>query len=217
MSATAPKPPVEEILKHYQYKPELVERVSPRREPLPSLAIEEPKAEWPRRFAALEAKIQAALGDQALIISHVGSTSVPGLPAKDVIDIDLTVPDIDNEDSYVPALEAQGFHFRHREPLWHNHRYFNYYSENLCNLHVWAPGCPEAARHLLMRDWLREHKEDCEGYARVKRESAAATNEVGETVMDYNLRKEWWIRELLHRIFVAKGYMTEDGQPIHRD
>ncbi|KAJ6781610.1 hypothetical protein PWT90_09824 [Aphanocladium album] len=215
MSA-APKIPVEEILKHYEYKPELVQRVNPRKEALP-LAIEEPKAEWPARFASLEAKIKAALGDKALVISHVGSTSVPGLPAKDVIDIDLTVSDILDEDSYVPALEAQGFHFRNREPSWHNHHYFIHYSENWCNLHVWGPGCAETVRHMLMRDWLREHADDREAYARVKREAAVATNAVGESVMDYNLRKEGWIRELLHRIFVAKGYMTEDGQPIQRD
>ncbi len=212
-----PKPSVEDILKHYEYKPEQVERVNPRRELLP-LAIEEPKEEeWLRRFAILEARIQAALGDKALTISHVGSTSVPGLPAKDVIDIDLTVADIDDEDSYVPALAAQGFHFRNREPLWHKHHYFISYSENWCNLHVWGPGCAEAVRHLLMRDWLREHKEDREAYARVKRQAAAATNDVGESVMDYNLRKEGWIRDLLERIFIAKGLMTEDGQPIHRD
>lgn len=215
MSAAKLNPSVEEILKHYEYKPEQVERVNPRREALP-LAIEEPKPEWPRRFAILEAKIRAALGDTALTVSHVGSTSVAGLPAKDVIDIDLTVADIDDEDSYVPALEAQGFHFRAREPLWHNHHYFLYYSENWCNLHVWGRGCPETVRHLLMRDWLREHEEDREAYARVKREAAAATNDVGETVIEYNLRKEGWIRELLCRIFIAKGYMTGDGQPIHR-
>ncbi|TQV90881.1 GrpB domain-containing protein [Cordyceps javanica] len=216
MSAAAPKPSVEEILEHYEYKPERVEHVNPRRATLP-LAIVEPKAEWPQRFAILEAKIQAALGDKAITISHVGSTSVAGLPAKDIIDIDLTVADIDDEDSYVPALEAHGFHFRSREPQWHNHHYFICYSENWCNLHVWGPGCAETVRHLLMRDWLREHKEDREMYAAVKRQAAAATNAVGGVGMDYNLRKEGWIRELLHRIFIAKGLMTEDGKPIHRD
>ncbi|KAJ3499178.1 hypothetical protein NLG97_g550 [Lecanicillium saksenae] len=97
MSAV-PKASVEDILKHYDYKPELVERINPRKEALP-LAIEEPKAEWPARFAVLEAKIKKALGDTALEISHVGSTSVPGLPAKDIIDIDLTVADILDEDA----------------------------------------------------------------------------------------------------------------------
>lgn len=216
MSSITPKPTVEEILKHYEYKPELVERVNPRKEGLP-LAIEEPKAEWVTRFATLEAKIKAALGDKALVISHVGSTSVPGLPAKNIIDIDLTVPDILDEDAYVPALAEQGIHFRSREPSWHNHRFFICYSENWCNLHVWGPGCAEPERHLLFRDWLREHDEDRDGYARIKREAAAATNAVGESVMDYNLRKEGWIRELLRKIFIAKGYMTEDGQPIQQD
>ncbi|ATY62370.1 GrpB domain protein [Cordyceps militaris] len=217
MAATEPKPTVEEILQDYQYKPEQVEHVSPRREGAAPLAITEAQPSWASRFAALEARIRAALGASALAISHVGSTSVPGLPAKDIIDIDLTVGDVDDEASYAPALEAQGFHFRSRERSWHGHRFFLGYSDNWCNLHVWGPGCPETRRHLLMRDWLRAHAEDCEAYAAVKREAAAATNEVGGNGMDYNLRKEGWIRELLHRIFVAEGYITEDGQPIARD
>ncbi|OAA56413.1 GrpB domain protein [Cordyceps fumosorosea ARSEF 2679] len=210
--------PTQAPLKHYSYKPEQVDRVNPRRETLP-LAIHPPKSsEWSARFALLEADIRAALGPLALAVSHVGSTAVPDLPAKDIIDIDLTVPDVTDEAAYVPALEARGgFHFRNREPAWHGHRFFVRYSENWCNLHVWGPGCAEATRHLLMRDWLREHEEDREAYARVKREAAAASNAVGETVMDYNGRKEGWIRDFLRRIFIAKGYMTEDGQPIHRD
>lgn len=213
MSATALTAPVEEIVKHWDYKPEFVERVGVRREKQP-LAIHDPNPEWPARFRALEAKIRAALGDDALIVTHVGSTSVPGLPAKDVIDIDLTVPDIDNEDSYVPALEAQGFHFKNREPRWYKHRFFAVYSENWCNLHVWGPGSPEVVRHVLMRDWLRTHDDDRDMYARVKREAADATNQVSETVMDYNLRKEGWIRDLLQRIFVAHGYIEEGAEPI---
>ncbi|KAM3549414.1 hypothetical protein MY1884_008751 [Beauveria asiatica] len=77
MSAAKVNPSIEEIPKHYDYKPEQVERVNPRLEALP-LAIAEPKPEWPRRFAMLDAKIRAALGDTALTVTHVGSTSVPG-------------------------------------------------------------------------------------------------------------------------------------------
>lgn len=213
MSASTAPPTPAQIIKHYVYKPENVERIAVRREMQP-LAIKEAMEEWPRRFQQLEAKIRAALGDKALVVSHVGSTSVPGLPAKDVIDIDLTVSDVDDEAFYVPALEAQGFHFKNREIPWHRHRFFVYYSENWCNLHVWGPNCSETVRHLLMRDWLRTHDDDRDAYAAVKRQAADDTNKVNEGVMDYNLRKEEWIQGLLHRIFVAEGYIREDGTLI---
>ena len=193
-----------EITKHYDFDPELLERVSFRKERYP-LAIHEPDPEWPARFQELKKRIEAALGDGVVSIAHVGSTSVPGLPAKDVIDIDLTVHDVTNEDSYAPALEAAGFQFMTRERHWHQHRFFVSYKPNECNLHVWSPGCPEAIRHKLFRDWLIENEADRKLYCETKRACAAIANENGENVMAYNLRKENTIREILHRAFKANG------------
>jgi GrpB-like predicted nucleotidyltransferase (UPF0157 family) len=72
--------------------------------------------EWSRRFDTLAAEIRAALGAAALDIEHVGSTSVEGLAAKDIIDIDLTVTDPRDEDAYVPALKDIGYVLTIREP-----------------------------------------------------------------------------------------------------
>jgi GrpB-like predicted nucleotidyltransferase (UPF0157 family) len=77
---------------------------------------------WPQMYAAEAAKIRAALGERALLLEHVGSTSVPGLAAKPLIDILLVVADSNNEAAYVPALEGQGFALRIREPDWYQHR-----------------------------------------------------------------------------------------------
>ena len=96
----------------------------------------------------------SALGDRVLTLEHVGSTSVPDLPAKPVIDIDLTVADSSDEAAYVPALEEAGFALRIREPRWHEHRCLVSFAP-AANLHVWSPGSPEAIRHHMFHDWLR--------------------------------------------------------------
>jgi GrpB-like predicted nucleotidyltransferase (UPF0157 family) len=79
-------------------------------------------AGWPRLFEAEQAKIRAALGSAALLIEHVGSTSVPGLAAKPVIDVQLAVRDSADEAAYRPALERAGYRLIIREPEWFEHR-----------------------------------------------------------------------------------------------
>src|SRR5271168_3081806 len=71
---------------------------------------------WPAAFARVAGAVQVSLGDAVLAIEHVGSTSVPGLAAKPVIDVDLTVSDPADEATYVPALESAGFTLVIREP-----------------------------------------------------------------------------------------------------
>lgn len=170
------------------------------------IEIVEPDPSWPAAFEAVASRIRAALGDKALAIEHVGSTSVPGLPAKPVIDIDLIVADPTDEASYVPDLESAGFLFLFREKPWYEHRFFGG-DEPRTNLHVWGPAAAEPARHAMFREWLKEHPEDREKYAEVKREAAEATEKVGETVQEYNLRKEWLIRQILGRIFKETGLL----------
>lgn len=127
--------------------------------------------EWPRLFEREVERIRGALSDQVLLIEHVGSTSVPGLAAKPIIDIVLVVPDSSNESAYVPALEAAGYVLRIREPDWYEHRVFKG-SDTDVNLHVVSQGCPEIDRMLLFRDWLRSNASDRQLYERTKRELA---------------------------------------------
>lgn len=77
------------------------------------------------------------------------------------------VPDSRDERSYVPALEPQGFELVVREPWWYEHRCLRH-QKPACNLHVFSPNSAEAERHLIFRDWLRSHPEDCSRYAAVK-------------------------------------------------
>lgn len=108
------------------------------------------------------------LRGNALRIEHVGSTSVPELAAKPVIDVLLVVADSAQETDYVPALEAAGFELRIREPGWHEHRMFQVPERNV-NLHVFSAGSSEIDRMLAFRDWLRSNASDREFYARTKR------------------------------------------------
>src|SRR5829696_72460 len=77
---------------------------------------------WPQLYAREAARIRSALGERMVRLEHAGSTSVPGLAAKPIIDIVLEVPDAAEEAAYLPALQAAGYGLRLREPDWFQHR-----------------------------------------------------------------------------------------------
>src|SRR6266851_6578780 len=124
-----------------------------------SITLVEYDPVWPENFAREAKRIKAALGERALRVEHVGSTSVPWLMAKPIIDILLVVANSADEPSYVRALEAAGYVLRIREPDWHQHRLFKGPTIDL-NLHVFTVGSSEIERVLLFRDWLRENPAD---------------------------------------------------------
>lgn len=143
---------------------------------------------WPLVFATEAALLSGALADVPHTIEHVGSTSVPGLPAKPVIDMLLTVPDPGAEATYVPALEQVGYTLAIREPDWFEHRVLRRYDlapgAASANLHVFPDGCEETARMLRFRDWLRAHDDDRDLYARTKRTLAERTWEYMQNYAD---------------------------------
>ena len=110
---------------------------------------------WPDRYAEHASRIREALGERAVRIEHVGSTSVPGLVAKPIIDIALEVPDSADEADYVGDLEAVEYMLRIREPDWFEHRLFNAAGHDV-NLHVFSVGCLETERMVRFRDGLRK-------------------------------------------------------------
>jgi GrpB-like predicted nucleotidyltransferase (UPF0157 family) len=124
--------------------------------------------EWPHKFDEQAERICATLGECALRVEHVGSTSVRGLTAKPIIDIVLVVADSASEIEYTPALERTGYQLVIREPSWYEHRMFKRASNDV-NLHVFSAGCREIDRMLTFRDWLRTSEGDRELYARSKR------------------------------------------------
>jgi GrpB-like predicted nucleotidyltransferase (UPF0157 family) len=176
--------------------------------PVTGIEVTDPDPAWPRQFDGLAGRIREVLGWRVLQLEHVGSTAVPGLPAKPVIDIDLTVADPGREQDYVPALETIGFRLHIREPWWYGHRVLRS-DQPLCNLHVFGFDSPEVVKHRIFRDWLRGNPEERDRYAAAKRQAAAEANAAGEHVMQYNARKQQVIREIYHRAFVAAGLLED--------
>jgi GrpB-like predicted nucleotidyltransferase (UPF0157 family) len=123
---------------------------------------------WPDRFAAERDRIDGALGARVLSAEHIGSTAVPGLAAKPIVDVLVAVDDPDDEDAYLPALLAAGYELRVREP---GHRMLRPPSHD-ANVHVWAAASDEVPRYLAFRDRLRRSPEDRARYEAVKRELA---------------------------------------------
>jgi GrpB-like predicted nucleotidyltransferase (UPF0157 family) len=127
---------------------------------------------WRDRYAEHAARLREALGERVIRVEHVGSTSVPRLAAKPIIDIVLEVPDTTDERAYVGDLEAAGYALRIREPEFFEHRFFRT-PDGAAHLHVFSAGCPETGRMVRFRDWLRINDADRELYLRTKRELAA--------------------------------------------
>src|SRR5918911_5008403 len=126
---------------------------------------------WPEKFETHARVIAGALGRAALRIEHIGSTSVPGLAAKPIIDVLVVVPDSADESAYLPQLEAAGYVLRVREPDWNEHRMFRTPEQDV-HIHIYSAGCPEIERNLTFRDRLRQNIDDRRRYEQTKRELA---------------------------------------------
>jgi GrpB-like predicted nucleotidyltransferase (UPF0157 family) len=123
---------------------------------------------WPERFEVERARLAAALRSTARAIEHVGSTAVPGLAAKPIVDIMVALDDPEDEALYLPELEQLGYELRVREP---GHRMFRT-PERDVHVHIWAAGSDDERRHLVFRDRLRSNAEDRAEYEHTKRDFA---------------------------------------------
>ncbi len=155
---------------------------------------------WPERYEREAARVRDVLGARVVRLEHAGSTSVPTLPAKPIVDMVLEVPDSADEASYLPDLEAAGYVLVIREPEWFEHRVFKGPETNI-NLHVFSAGCEETDCMLLLRDWLRANEADRERYAAAKRELAARD---WKYVQQYADSKTEIVSEIMSRAEAAK-------------
>lgn len=175
-------------------------------------ALEPHRASWAADYETVRHLIDVALAHRVVRIAHVGSTAVPGLLAKPVVDVDLTVEDVDDEGAYVPALVAAGFRLIFRDDLaGEAHRQLTLANPNT-NLHVWNPGATEPRRHELFVRWLRTSAEDRERYATAKR---AAANAAGAA--RYNDLKSAVAYDIYERAFLADPAHSHDPQPRNAD
>jgi GrpB-like predicted nucleotidyltransferase (UPF0157 family) len=123
---------------------------------------------WPVRFQDERAKITTALGTEAIRIEHIGSTAVPGLAAKPIIDVLVTVTDIEDEPRYLPALQRAGYVLRVREPA---HRMVRTPGLDV-HVHICPEGDPAVTAYLAFRNRLRSSTADRDLYAATKRRLA---------------------------------------------
>lgn len=124
--------------------------------------------EWPHRFEELALQVKDALGNEALSVEHIGSTAVPGLAAKPIVDMLLVVHDVTDEGAYVTPLEQKGFVLRVREP---RHRMLRT-TEKDVHIHVFEPESQEIKDYRDLRDWLRINEADRDLYAVTKKKLA---------------------------------------------
>ena len=159
------------------------------------VALVDPDETWPEQYAAQESRIRSALGEAAVEVHHAGSTSVPRLSAKPILDIVLVVADPDDEASYVPALEGTGYVLGLREPEWYRHRLLRGTAPRV-HLHVFGPGCEEVTRMLAFRDHLRRDDADRALYESTKRDLAA---QQWDRMQDYADAKSGVVGEIMAR------------------
>lgn len=196
------------ILTHYNINPKdsFFVNGSP---PVEIVEVVDYDCSWPETYAKVAVAIEQKLGSSVQKIDHIGSTAIPGIAAKPWIDIDLTVANPTDEESYLPALENLGFQLIVREPRFHEHRLFHLEKPKI-NLHVFAKNCPETIRHLLFRDWLRQSPEDCQLYANAK---LAAVKDCRLDIAKYHENKQKVVHEIYTKIFKAVGLIdNEDVQ-----
>jgi GrpB-like predicted nucleotidyltransferase (UPF0157 family) len=155
---------------------------------------------WPQFYAAEAAKIRAALGEGAIVLEHVGSTSIPGLPAKPIIDILLAVADSADEDAYVPALTAQGYRLHLREPDWEQHRVMKGDSP-FVNLHVFTVGSREIERMVAFRDRCRTNDDERQLYLETKQ---ALASQVWRHVQHYANAKSEVVEAIIGRALAQR-------------
>ncbi|OLZ46939.1 GrpB family protein [Amycolatopsis keratiniphila] len=165
-----------------------------------TVTLAEYDPEWPELFDREAKRIRGILGERALVLEHVGSTSVPGLCAKPIIDIMLIVADSDDEDAYVPHLESEGYKLVIREPDWEKHRCFKGPDTNV-NLHVYSPDNGQTERYRLFRDRLIAHEDERKLYEAKKRELASRT---WKYIQHYADAKNEVVDEIIERARAAQ-------------
>lgn len=155
---------------------------------------------WPGVYAAEAQRVRDVLGERVVTLEHVGSTSVVGLAAKPIIDMQLTVADSTDEAAYVDDLEAAGYRLVVREPFWHEHRLLKGPGADI-NLHVYTAGNSEAERVLLFRDWMRAHDADRDLYAQTK---LGLAPQQWAHLQDYTVSKDGVIDDIINRAVAAR-------------
>jgi GrpB-like predicted nucleotidyltransferase (UPF0157 family) len=172
----------------------------------PAVRIVEYDPAWPKIAAVEIARIAEAVGEAGVRIEHVGSTAVPGLAAKPIVDLQLSVADVDARSLYVEPLDGLGYLFA-PDPASPDFHFFGLPAARprTHHLHVCAAGSEDERRHLAVRDYLRAHPDEVSAYAKLKRELVARAP---DDRLAYVAGKEEFVAELEVR---ALAWATASG------
>lgn len=162
---------------------------------------------WGESFVHVRNLVADALGTDHTV-RHVGSTAVPDMVAKPVIDADLLVPDVLDEHTWLPKLEAVGFRLIFRDVIAGDPHWQLTLGNPNTNLHVWQPDAVEPQRHRLFVEWLRAHPEDRRAYADAKAQAVRAEHGVR-----YNDAKAAAVYDIYERAFAAEPRHIHDPHP----
>lgn len=187
------------------YTPATLEIITKRSDP--PTEIRPYQTSWPETFTQVASSINSALGPLALRLEHVGSTSVPNLAAKPIIDILLEVSDPSDEGAYVPSLEELGFTLHFRQPKWHGHRFLALALDEHgveINVHVHRAGCQIADQFFVFRDFLRDNAWARDEYVEAKRRAAETSNEEMGGRLQYQREKADVLNRLKARALAEK-------------
>ncbi|MFX0092562.1 MAG: GrpB family protein [Candidatus Hodarchaeota archaeon] len=124
--------------------------------------------EWPKLFLRIAGELRKALGQTALRIDHIGSTAIPGLAAKPVIDLQISVASLEPLDLYRKPIESLGYALRPNNPDLTKRYFREVPGKRRTHIHVKRAGSWTEQCALLFRDYLRVHNEDLERYAKLK-------------------------------------------------
>ncbi len=159
--------------------------------------------QWPILFEREKQRISNILKDKALMIEHIGSTSVEGLMAKPIIDILLVVEDASREEDYLDALVSHGYVLRIKEPEFENHHMFKGPDTDI-NLHVFSQGSKEIDKYLIFRNYLRKNKKARQLYEDTKKQLAKKT---WKYVQNYADAKSEVVQHIMDEAIKEKNQM----------
>ncbi|MDI3234235.1 GrpB family protein [Exiguobacterium antarcticum] len=154
---------------------------------------------WADEFEQEAVRLRTVFGERLLAVHHIGSTSVPGLSAKPILDILPVVDSLDGIEAFDAALEAIGYEAKGEFGM-RGRRYYRKGGDNRTHhVHLYAVGNPEIARHVVFRDYLREHPQEVEAYSEIKEQLA---NQYPEDIDAYIVGKDTFVKEMEQRALV---------------
>jgi GrpB-like predicted nucleotidyltransferase (UPF0157 family) len=152
---------------------------------------------WPQLFETLRSRIEVVIGGMAATVEHVGSTAVPGLAAKPIIDVDVLLRSASDLPLVITRLASIGYQHRGDLGVTGREAFRTPPNDPPHHLYVCPPASREYRRHISFRDYLRTHPEDANNYAILKRELA---RKLGDDREAYNQAKSRFVTEILQRV-----------------